>query len=250
MIVGKIATASASCRLESRQGQRHRRRARRSGHCRVGGRRRPRRRAVVVIGTGSAFSAGVDLYRVIKDGPEYGRRFLPVLDRMLARRLDVPKTGRGGGQRSRHRRRLHPGGVLRSTDHGGGQRPHRHSRARRRRALSRAAAANHGARLGDGPLRDLVFTGRTVLVDEALALGLVDEKCAAEDLLDRAHRRRQAARVDSCRRVRPHERVALLAGARSHRPARRHNARVVEAWLQPHTYETIRVYLEKTVGKK
>ena len=43
----------------------------------------PAVRAVVVIGTGSAFSAGVDLYRVIKDGPDYGRCFLPVLDRML-----------------------------------------------------------------------------------------------------------------------------------------------------------------------
>jgi hypothetical protein len=28
------------------------------------------------------------------------------------------------------------------------------------------------------------------------------------------------------------------------------NARVVDAWLQQHTYDTIRGYLEKTVGKK
>ena len=28
------------------------------------------------------------------------------------------------------------------------------------------------------------------------------------------------------------------------------NARVVDAWMQPHTYDTIRAYLEKTVGKK
>jgi len=26
--------------------------------------------------------------------------------------------------------------------------------------------------------------------------------------------------------------------------------RVAETWLQPHTYDTIRTYLEKTVGKK
>ena len=51
----------------------------------------PTVRAVVLIGTGSAFSAGVDLYRVIKDGPEYGRRFLPVLDRMLRDALTFPK---------------------------------------------------------------------------------------------------------------------------------------------------------------
>jgi len=28
------------------------------------------------------------------------------------------------------------------------------------------------------------------------------------------------------------------------------NARVVDAWLQQHTYDTIRAYLEKTVGRK
>ena len=28
------------------------------------------------------------------------------------------------------------------------------------------------------------------------------------------------------------------------------NARVVHAWMQPQTYDTIRAYLERTVGKK
>ena len=40
-------------------------------------------KAVIVTGSGSSFSAGVDLYRVVNDGPEYGRRFLPVLDAFL-----------------------------------------------------------------------------------------------------------------------------------------------------------------------
>jgi len=30
-------------------------------------------RGVVVTGTGSSFSAGVDLFRLIKDGPDYGK---------------------------------------------------------------------------------------------------------------------------------------------------------------------------------
>jgi enoyl-CoA hydratase/carnithine racemase len=33
------------------------------------------------------------------------------------------------------------------------------------------------ARLADSSLRDLVFTGRTVQIDEAKAMGLIDEKC-------------------------------------------------------------------------
>ena len=48
-------------------------------------------KAVIVTGSGSSFSAGVDLFRVIKDGPEYGRRFLPVLDDFLRAALTLPK---------------------------------------------------------------------------------------------------------------------------------------------------------------
>ena len=42
------------------------------------------------------------------------------------------------------------------------------------------------ARVADGPLRDLVFTGRTVLIDEAKTMGLIDEKCPSGMLMDRA----------------------------------------------------------------
>ena len=51
----------------------------------------PSVKAVIVTGTGSSFSAGVDLFRLIKDGPEYGRRFLPVLDEFLLATLTFPK---------------------------------------------------------------------------------------------------------------------------------------------------------------
>src|SRR5688572_17532072 len=48
-------------------------------------------KAVIITGSGSSFSAGVDLFRVLKDGPEYGRRFLPVLDEFLRATLTFPK---------------------------------------------------------------------------------------------------------------------------------------------------------------
>jgi enoyl-CoA hydratase len=47
--------------------------------------------AVIVTGTGASFSAGVDLFRLIKDGPEYARRFVPVLDEFLLATLTFPK---------------------------------------------------------------------------------------------------------------------------------------------------------------
>ena len=75
-------------------------------------------KAVIVTGTGSSFSAGVDLFRVVKDGAEYGRRFLPVLDAFLRAALTLAETSGRGNQRSRHRRRLHPGRLLRSSHHG------------------------------------------------------------------------------------------------------------------------------------
>jgi 2-(1,2-epoxy-1,2-dihydrophenyl)acetyl-CoA isomerase len=105
------------------------------------------------------------------------------------------------------------------------------------------------ARLADGPLRDLVFTGRTVQIDEAKAMGLIDEKCPAGMLLDRATEKAQ-------------ELAAIPAGAFAltkeafYTPIIKRtkqladlNARVVEAWLQQHTYDTIRAYLARTIPK-
>ena len=41
-------------------------------------------RAVILTGTGSAFSAGVDLFRVLQEGAEYLHRFLPPWTRASA----------------------------------------------------------------------------------------------------------------------------------------------------------------------
>jgi enoyl-CoA hydratase len=207
-------------------------------------------RAVVLTGTGSSFSAGVDLFRIIKDGPDYGRRFLPVLDAMLRNALTFPKpiVAAVNGHA------IAGGCILAAC------------------CDRRIMAEGHGrigipelavgvpfpalplqimaARVADGPLRDLVYSGRTVQVDEAVGLGLVDEKSAADALLDRALDTARAfaaipagafALTKQAFSAPVLERTAQLAAV---------NARVVDAWLQPHTYDTIRAYLEKTVGKK
>lgn len=207
-------------------------------------------RAVVVTGTGSSFSAGVDLFRLIKDGPAYGQRFLPVLDTMLRDALTFPKPliAAVNGHA------IAGGCILAAT------------------CDRRIMAEGNGrigvpelvvgvpfpalplqimaARLPDAACRDLVLTGRTVQVDEAIALGLIDEKCAADTLLDRAIAvATQFAAVPAGVFAMTKEafttpvldRTARLAGL---------NARVVDAWLQPHTYDTIRAYLERTVGRK
>ena len=210
----------------------------------------PSVKAVILTGSGSSFSAGVDLFRVLKDGPEYGRRFLPVLDNLLRAALTLPKPMIA----AINGHAIAGGCILAATcDH---------------RIMSEGAARIGipelavgvpfpalplqimSARVADGPLRDLVYTGRAVLIDEAKALGLVDEKCPSGMLMDRA--------MEIAERL-----LAIPAGAfaltkqafytpileRTKQLADM-NARVVDAWLQQHTYDTIRAYLEKTVGKK
>src|SRR5262245_25785640 len=50
----------------------------------------PKARAVVLTGTGSIFSAGVDLFRVTRDGADYVRRFLPRLSRTFRALFTFP----------------------------------------------------------------------------------------------------------------------------------------------------------------
>ena len=209
----------------------------------------PSVRAVILTGTGSSFSAGVDLFRVIKDGPEYGRRFLPILDNFLRAALTLPKPMIA----AINGHAIAGGCILAATcDHrimteGNG-----------RIGIPELAVGVPfpalplqimAARVADGPLRDLVYTGRTVLVDEAKAMGLIDEKCPSGMLMDQA--------MEAATRL-----AAIPAGAftltketfytpileRTKQLAAT-NTRVVDAWLQPHTYETIRKYLDKTIRK-
>lgn len=207
-------------------------------------------RAVIVTGSGSSFSAGVDLFRVVHDGPDYGRRFLPVLDAFLRSALTLPKPmvaavnghAIAGGcilaAACDHRIMVEGSGRIGIPELAVGV------------PFPALPLQIMAARLSDAVLRDLVFTARTVQVDEAKALGLVDDKCPNGMLMDRAMEaaERLAAIPASTFALMKEafytpilDRAAQLAAL---------NARVVEAWKQPATYDTIRNYLERTVGKK
>ena len=206
-------------------------------------------KAVIVTGTGSSFSAGVDLFRLLKDGPEYGRRFLPVLDAFLRSTLTFPKpmiaavnghTIAGGcilAAACDHRIMMEGNGRIGIPELAVGV------------PFPALPLQIMAARVADGPLRDLVFTGRTVLIDEAKTMGLIDEKCPAGMLLDRATEvaQRLAAIPPGAFALTKEafyspvlERARQLADL---------NARVTDAWLQQHTYDTIRAYLDKTIRK-
>jgi enoyl-CoA hydratase len=105
------------------------------------------------------------------------------------------------------------------------------------------------ARLSDNALRDLIYSGRTVQLDEAKALGLIDEKCPAGMLIDRATE--VAQKFASI----PSDAFALTKQAfytpilERTRQLADLNARVTDAWMQQGTYDTIRRYLDKTIKK-
>jgi len=48
-------------------------------------------RAVVLTGTGSIFSAGLDLFRATKEGADYVRRLLPLLSRVFRTLFEFPR---------------------------------------------------------------------------------------------------------------------------------------------------------------
>ena len=206
-------------------------------------------KAVIVTGTGSSFSAGVDLYRVLKDGPEYGRRFLPVLDGLLRAALTLPKPlvaavnghAIAGGcilaACCDHRIMVEGAGRIGIPELGVGV------------PFPALPLQIMAARLSDGALRDLVFTARTVQIDEAKALGLIDEKCPSGMLLDRAME--AALRLASI----PAGAFALTKEA-FYTPILQRtaqlvdlNAKVSDEWEQQHTYDTIRAYLARTIKK-
>ena len=207
-------------------------------------------RAVVVTGTGSSFSAGVDLFQVLAGGADYVARFLPVLDLMLRGALTLPKplVAAVNGHAI-------AGGciLVAACDH-------------------RVMAEGNGrvgipellvgvpfptlpleimaARVPPASLRDLVFSGRTVSAVDAVAAGLVDETCPADRLIDRACE--VAERMATIRAG-----AFALTKEAMWRPLLEHvrqladvDARVVEEWRNPATYTAIRAYLERTLGQK
>ena len=207
-------------------------------------------KAVIITGTGSSFSAGVDLFRVVNDGPAYGQRFLPVLDAFLKAALTLPKPtiaavnghAIAGGcilaACCDHRIMVDGNGRIGIPELAVGV------------PFPALPLQIMAARVSDGALRDLVFTGRTVQVDEARSLGLVDEKCPAGMLMDRAMEVAQkysAIPGGAFALTKEAFYSPILERANSLADL---NARVVDAWMQPHTYDTIRAYLERTVGKR
>lgn len=208
-------------------------------------------RAVVLTGTGSMFSAGVDLFRLLEEGPPYIEAFLPQLSASIRRLFTypLPMVAAINGHAI-------AGGCILAA-------------ACDRRVMNREkgtigvtelsvgvpfpAAALETLRflLPERHVQSLVYSGRTLGAAEAQAIGLVEEVADADDVLDHA---REAAR-----RLGDIPAAAFLA-TKLHlrRPAleimeslaAELDPGVQEIWSRPETLAGIRAFLERTVGKK
>lgn len=207
-------------------------------------------RALVVTGTGSAFSAGVDLFRVLEGGAEYLKQFLPAMESFFRALLTFPKPAIAAINGH-----AIAGGCIIAA------------------ACDYRVMAEGNARIGVPELavgvpfptlpfeivrarvqptqfRDLVFTGRTVPPQEAIAVGLIDEIAPLDVLMTRAeHAAERLADIPPVtfaltKRTFTEPLLERVRGAASL------NADVLEAWESSAVQSQMRAYVERTVGRK
>jgi enoyl-CoA hydratase len=205
-------------------------------------------RAVVVTGTGSIFSAGVDLFRFLDGGTEYAERFVPALSRMLLDLFAMPKPliVAVNGHAIAGGCILTLAGDYRLMASGNGRIgipellvgvPFPPSVIE---ALRFALPPQH--------LQMLIYTGRTVTPDEALRLGIVDE--VVDDLPARtAEIARHFASLPPRAFALAKRQLRDKAIDRAKHYAAELDREVLEAWSDPATHARIREYLAKTVKK-
>ncbi len=207
--------------------------------------------AVVLTGRGGIFSAGVDLFRVADGGAGYVADFLPALSELFLALIEFPRplVAAVNGHAI-------AGGCLvacacdrRLMAAGGG----RIGVPELRVGVPFPTLALEVLRtaVGTGRARELAYGGHTVSPEDAEALGLVDRVAAPEALLDEAvaeAERLAALPADAFALTKRQLWTPAFDAYARHGAAR--DAEVVEQWSREASRETIRRYLEATVGRK
>ena len=205
-------------------------------------------RAVILTGTGSIFSAGVDLFRLVNEGAEYVDRFFPALSRLILDLFAFPKplVVAVNGHAIAGGCIFTLCGDYRLMAAGTG----RIGIPELLVGVPFPASVLEVIRFGvpQQNLQMLMYTGGTVLPEEALRLGIVDE--VADDLSARAGAvARQLASLP------PHAFALAKRQLRdrtiSHAKHYAHelDGAAHEQWRAPETHARIRDYLARTVKK-
>ena len=206
-------------------------------------------RAIILTGNGSAFSAGVDLFRILEGGDEYLDRFLPSLDNTLRKLfgLPLPVVAAVNGHAI-------AGGCLLALacDYkvmSGG----RIGIPELSVGVPFPVAALEIVRFAVSPsvLQKVVYTSPTLTHEEALEAGLVDEIVPPEELESRAMS--VARRLASIPKATFRLTKGHLRSAASERISRMDDVidpEVRRIWGDPASHEVIRAYLDRTLKKK
>ena len=206
--------------------------------------------ALVLIGTGSAFSAGVDLFRILDGGADYVAQFIPALsgvfDDLFAYRRPVVAAVNGHAV---------AGGCVMAACA-----DYRFMAEGRGRigvpeqlvgvAFPAIALAAVRYATGDVGVADLVNSGATYLPDEAQRRGLVDEVVPEAELLDRAlSKAEQLASIPAATFVHTKRSLRDRYWTEVETTGRQRDAEMFEVWKSPATMTAIADYVQKTLGK-
>ena len=207
-------------------------------------------RALILTGTGSIFSAGVDLFRLTQEGKDYVRRFLPLLSRFVRTLFTFPRPvvaavnghaiaggcvivlacdarlmAKGAGTMGMPELLVgvtFPADVL---------------------EVVRFAVPRH-------KVQSLIYTGRTLAPQEALDAGLVDEVVAPEKLLERAQEiAGQLARIPPQVYRLTKQSLRAEAVERIERTSELLDPAALEVWTAAETHAHVREYLRRTLRK-
>lgn len=206
--------------------------------------------ALVLTGTGSAFSAGVDLFRILDGGEDYVAEFIPALsgvfEDLFAYRRPVVAAVNGHA--------VAGGCVIAACA------DYRFMAEGRGRigvpellvgvAFPSIALAAIRYATGDVGVADLIYSGGTHLPEEARRRGLIDEVVPEGELLDRAiARAEQLARIPAATFVHTKRSLRDRYWAEVETTGRQRDAEMLEAWKSPNTLAAISAYVQKTLGK-
>jgi enoyl-CoA hydratase len=207
--------------------------------------------ALVLTGTGAAFSAGVDLFRILDGGGDYIDQFIPALsgvfEDMFAYRRPVVAAVNGHA--------IAGGCVIACCA------DHRLMADGRGRigvpellvgvAFPSSALAAVRYAVGDGGVADLVYSGLTLLPAEAQQRGLVDEVVPEAELLDRAvAKAEQLAAIPPATFAHTKRSLRDRYWTEMDETGRQRDVEMLEVWNSPETLAAIAAYVEKTIGKK
>ena len=207
-------------------------------------------RAVILTGTGSIFSAGVDLFRLVEGGREYADRFVPALSRMLLELFAFPKPliVAANGHAIAGGCIFTLAGDYRLMSAGNG----RIGMPELLVGVPFPPSVIEAIRFALPPqhLQMLMYTGRTFLPDDALRLGIVDEVVDAASLSARAEEMaRQFASLPTRAFALAKRQLRDKAIDRARHYGHELDAEIQALWGDPATIEGVRAYLAKTVKK-